>query len=93
MSFIPPSPIASGKPYTVVDIEDRRPERLEDFVGDRIFTIDTDAGTSRVHGVGRLQGDGVRFVEKDSAASKDVRVWVICGYAGDTFTAEHDGVY
>lgn len=87
------TPVASGKPYEVVDVADRAPEHLEDFVGDRAFTIATESGPSRVQGVGRLHGDSVRFTEKDSTAGKDVRVWLIHTYASAGFTAENSGVY
>ncbi len=93
MSFISPMPVASGKPYPVVDVDDRAPASLDDFVGDRAFNITTDAATSRVHGVGRICGDAVRFVEKDAGASKDVRVWLVRWSRTDGFTAEESAAF
>jgi hypothetical protein len=93
VSFTPATPVASGKPYQVVDLDDRTPDRLDDFVGDRAFNIDTGSGTSRVRGVGRIDGDAVRFVEKDAATSKDVRVWVVREGQSTGFTAEQSAAF
>ena len=93
MTFIPAEPIASGKPYPVVDVEDRSPGSLDDFVGERTFGLSVGSGISRVHGVGRMDGDSVRFVEKDSAAGKDVRVWLVRSADDTGFTAEHHAVF
>jgi hypothetical protein len=93
VSFTPATPVASGKPYQVVDLDDHSPEHLDDFVGDRVFNIATGAGTSRVRGVGRIDGDAVRFVEKDTAASKDVRVWVVRQSESKGFTAEQSAAF
>lgn len=93
MSFVPATPIASGKPYDVVVVDECHPDRLEDFIGQHALTIASGPGTSRVQGFGRLDGNGVRFTEKDAAASKDVRVWMIRKLADATFTAEHRAVF
>jgi hypothetical protein len=93
MSFLPATPIASGKPYEIVEVDERVPGGLDDFVGDRAFNIKTGSGTSRVQGVGRIDGDGVRFVEKDAGGSKDVRVWRVRQTSGAGFTAEHSAVF
>jgi hypothetical protein len=93
MSFLPATPVASGKPYQIVDVEDRTPGGLEDFVGERAFNIETGSGPSRVQGVGRIDGDAVRFVEKDAGGSKDVRVWRVRQATGKAFTAEHSAVF
>ena len=93
MTFKPAEPIASGKPYSVVDVEERSPGSLDDFVGERTFGLNIGTGTSRVHGVGRLDGDSVRFVEKDSAAGKDVRVWRVHSAADTGFVAEQSAAF
>jgi hypothetical protein len=93
VSFTPAAPIASGKPYDVVDVEDRTPDELDDFVGERRFAISVGSGTSHVQGVGRLDGDAVRFVEKDAAAKKDVRVWRVRQSADRQFTAEASAAF
>lgn len=83
MTFIPAVPVASGKPYDAVDVPDRVPQSLEDFVEQRAFDIADGSQRSRVQGVGRLDGDEVlRFVEKDAVGSKDVPVWMIRRYTG-----------
>jgi hypothetical protein len=93
VSFVP-TPIASGKPYHVVDVDDRAPEGLDNFVGDRQFVISTGGdATWRVHGVGRLDGDAVRFIEKDAAATKDVRVWRVRRVDDEGFVAEHSAAF
>jgi hypothetical protein len=93
MSFIPATPVASGKPYPVVDVDDRVPGRLDDFVGDRVFTIATGAATSRVQGIGRIDGDAVRFAEKDAGTTKDVRVWLVRQSRHQGFTAEESAAF
>ncbi len=93
MTFMPAEPVASGKPYTVVDVEERSPGSLDDFVGERTFGLSVGTRTSRVHGVGRLDGDSVRFVEKDSAAGKDVRVWRVHRSPETGFVAEQRAAF
>jgi hypothetical protein len=93
VNFTPATPVASGKPYPVIDLDDRAPRGLDDFVGDRAFNIATGAGTSQVRGVGRIDGDAVRFVEKDAAAGKDVRVWLVRQNGDTGFTAEQSAAF
>jgi hypothetical protein len=93
MTFVPAEPIASGKPYSVVDVEDHAPASLDDFVGERTFGLSVGTRTSRVRGVGRRDGDTVRFVEKDAAAGKDVRVWRVKSSEDTGFIAEHSAVF
>jgi hypothetical protein len=93
MTFVPATPIASGKPYDIVDVEDRTPDGLDDFVGERTFGITMGSETSRVHGVGRLDGEVVRFAEKDALGNKDVRVWRVRRSPQRGFIAEASAAF
>jgi hypothetical protein len=87
MTFFPADPIASGRPYPVSAVEDRTPSEISEFVGEIAFTLQLDDVVHRVCGIGRLDGDSVRFHEKDlDHTTKDVRVWEI-SRSGDRFVA------
>ena len=86
MSDTPPS-VISGRPYPVSDVEGAAPGSLEDFLGDRRFTIDMAGHAYAVHGIGSRLDEQVRFHEK-SQAGKDVRVWHVTA-SGTGFCAEH----
>ena len=88
MTFYPADPVASGRPYHVKACRGRVPTALADFRGETDFTLSTGTGTTVVRGVGAVQGDSVRFHEKDTAHDgKDVRVWHITLEADGGFTA------
>ena len=86
MSDTPPS-VISGQPYPVTDIAGSPPARLEDFLGERHFTIDMAGRPYAVQGIGSRLDEQVRFHEK-SQAGKDVRVWHVTA-SGSGFCAEH----
>ena len=86
MSDTPPS-VISGRPYPVTVLGGTSPAALDDFLGERDFTIDMAGQPYAVKGVGSRLEDQVRFHEK-SAHGKDVRVWHIT-QNGSGFCAEH----
>jgi hypothetical protein len=87
MTFVPGDPIASGRPYPISAVADRAPSEMSEFVGETVFTLQLGEDVRRVCGVGRTDGDGVRFHEKDvEHTTKDVRVWEI-RRSGDRFVA------
>jgi hypothetical protein len=88
MPYISLRAVASGRPYHVTACRGRVPSALGDFEGESEFTLSTGAQARVIHGVGRTQGDWVRFHEKDVAhPGKDVRVWHITQEADGGFTA------
>ena len=88
MTFVPAAPIASGRPYPVLDVGGATPSELAQFVGAAMFTIDRDGSPSRVCGEGSADEPGVLFREKDvDHSGKDVRTWMI-SESGGGFTAE-----
>jgi hypothetical protein len=86
VSDTPPS-VISGRPYPVSAIGGNDPARLDDFLGEREFTIDMAGQPYAVQGVGSRLDDQVRFHEK-SNHGKDVRVWHVT-QAEAGFCAEH----
>jgi len=88
MTIYPAAPVASGRPYHVKACGGRVPAALADFEGEADFTLSTESGTTIVRGVGALEGDSVRFQEKDVGhGGRDVRVWHITLEADGGFTA------
>ena len=81
--------IASGKPYLVVAPTAGEDTSLEAFIGDAEFSLDTGSGHEPllIHGHGVSHGELVRFHEKDTSSTKDVRVWHISQRSGG-FVAE-----
>jgi hypothetical protein len=78
MTFFSAEPVASGRPYPVVDVSGATPLELGQFVGDAVFTIDRDGTPAEVRGEGCANEPGVAFREKDMAHDgKDVRTWQI----------------
>ncbi len=86
MSDAPPS-VISGRPYPVSGVGDGAPASLDDFLGERSFTIDMSGQLYAVHGIGSRLDDLIRFHEK-SLHGKDVRVWHVTQTASG-FCAEH----
>lgn len=92
MTSSTPQPIPSGTAQRVLEVQGHPPTSLQDFDGDVEFVVGEDL-RYLVQGSGRVNGDSVRFHEKDMANNgKDIRVWQV--RAEDTdFVAEHLGVY
>jgi hypothetical protein len=87
MTFLPADPVASGRPYPVLEVSGAAPAELAQFVGEAVFTIDRDGVPAVVCGQGCAGEPGVVFREKDVGHSgKDVRTWQI-SQSGSAFTA------
>ena len=86
MSDTPPS-VISGQPYAVSAVGGSAPASLQDFLGERVFTVDMAGHPYVVRGVGSRLDEQVRFHEK-SAHGRDVRVWHVT-QADTGFCAEH----
>lgn len=87
MSFTTPESVSSGIAQRVLEVQGHSPASLADFTGDVSFVVDDEAH-HLIQGSGRVNGDRVRFHEKDVAANgKDVRVWGI-RQEGEAFLAE-----
>jgi len=87
VSDTPPS-VISGRPYPVAALAGgSQPASLEDFLGERAFTLDMAGQPYAVQGIGSRLDEQVRFHEK-SNAGKDVRVWHVT-QADAGFCAEH----
>ena len=85
--------VASGVPYLVTSVGDGdEPVDLEQFLGDTVFTIDTQGEPYVVRGSGSRLEKLVRFHEKDEHRGTDVRVWHVSASASG-FTAEHIAAY
>lgn len=95
MTFMPADPVVSGKPYTVVEVGDHAPTSIDEFVGETGFVLeDGPSGGRKVCGVGSVDGENVKFQEKDiSGSSKDVRVWRVYRSGEGVFTAEQFATY
>jgi hypothetical protein len=79
---------ASGVPYRVVTVNGEPAASLEQFAGETSFSVSKSGTESWVVGFGVLHDDVVRFHEKGTGGSKDVRVWQVGQPAEGTFTAE-----
>ncbi len=85
-----PPGIASAVPYAITHVHGRAATGNADFVGTVNFQIEIDGEPYQVHGVGALDGFGVRFYQKDQEHDgRDIRIWQICAIAGKGFMAEH----
>lgn len=94
MTYAGADPVASGRPYDVLFVEERTPTSLDDFVGEVSFTVDSSGSEKIICGVGSAAGDGVHFQEKDVAHDgKDVRVWRVSKNPAGGFSAEASGTF
>lgn len=80
------APVVSGRPYLIVEVSDRAPRALNDFLGDIAFVAVDDERTQRISGIGSLESDGVRFCQKDDVGH-DLRSWLISEIADEQFEA------
>ena len=78
--------VASGRPHLIIEVADREPFELADFLGDTAFVAVDDARAHRVEGTGTLEVDGVRFCQKGEGG-RDLRTWLITGAADGQFDA------
>jgi hypothetical protein len=94
MSATTPRSVISGKPYPVVQVDDRAPATLDDFTGETTFLIDLDGQSYLVSGPGVPVEDGVRVFEKsEHGVGKDIRTWLVCPSAHEaSFVATHLGI-
>ena len=94
MSFVTPDPVISGVPYPITAMSsEKRPGSLEDFTGDTSFVIQMEAAHV-VCGHGALDGDTVRFYEKDhDGTGKDIRVWRVSPAPEGGFRACHEAAW
>jgi hypothetical protein len=89
MSFTTPIAVPSGMPIRVLEVDGHQPNELQDFVGDVSFVVALDQAVL-VHGAGRVDGQTVRFHEKDvDHSGKDIRVWEVRAGDDGQFVAEH----
>jgi hypothetical protein len=94
MTFFASDPVPSGLAYAVVSVADAPAASLEQFTGEVTITIDRGTGETMIAGVGSLDGECVRFQEKDIGHDgKDVRVWEIRPGADGAFTAASLSTY
>jgi hypothetical protein len=85
--FSAPQPVASGCPYAVTEVSGHQPDQLDEFVGDTAFMLIRDRQICYVGGTGVRTGGDVRFLEKDAATGKDIRVWCITAAGAHRFAA------
>jgi hypothetical protein len=94
MTFFASDPVPSGLAFAVVSVADAPPQSLDQFTGEVTVTIDRGTGPSLIAGVGSLDGECVRFQEKDTEHDgKDVRVWEIRPGADGAFSAASLSTY
>lgn len=79
-------PVASGRPYLIVEVQGRQPADLDDFVGDVAFVAVMDSQTYLIQGVGDRDSSTVRVSEK-RAGGRDLRVWQVTGTGTGDFEA------
>lgn len=85
-------PVASGRPHLIIEVADREPLSLEDFVGETTFIVVDDIRVARIEGSGILSTDGVMFNQRDGRG-RDLREWHITGSLDDQFEAAPVGKY
>jgi hypothetical protein len=89
MSFTTPTTVPSGMSIRVLEVDGHQPNELQDFAGDVSFVVGLDPPVL-VHGTGRVDGQTVRFHEKDvDHSGKDIRVWEVRAEEDGHFVAEH----
>ena len=89
MSFTTPIAVPSGMSVRVLEVDGHQPNELQDFVGDVSFVVALDPPVL-VRGAGRVDGQTVRFHEKDvDHSGKDIRVWGVRAGDRSQFVAEH----
>ena len=77
----------SGR-YPVSEVNGRRPEGLDEFVGSASFTVVKDGMSYRVVGTGRRSDGTIRFQQQHLGGNgQDIRAWAISD-AGDHIVAE-----
>jgi hypothetical protein len=84
--------VASGRPHLIIEVADREPRGLSDFVGETAFVAVDDVLAQRIAGTGTLGGDGVRFCQKNEGGH-DLRTWLITEAADEQFEACPLGVF
>ncbi len=83
------TPLISGPPHTVIEIDGRPPTGLADCVGNRTLTLVRNGLAHRIHGTGTDHPGGVRFQQKVLGPDgKDVRVWTITHPGDDVLLAQ-----
>jgi hypothetical protein len=91
MTIDGPTPIVSGRVYTVVEVSGRPAAHLDDFTGTTSFVLEGDGESHVIPGVGATTTDGVRFHQKDPEHhGKDVRIWNVTEAPEGAFVAQHD---
>lgn len=88
MTFQTSLSVASGCPYTVIDVSGHRPAALDDFVGEVSFTAVKDEHSCRISGIGGFAGASLRFYEKDDSTGRDLRVWQVTSTGPQDFLAQ-----
>ena len=89
MSFTTPIAVPSGMSARVLEVDGHEPNKLQDFACDVSFVVGLDPPVL-VHGTGRIDGQIVRFHEKDvEHTGKDIRVWEVRAGDDGQFVAEH----
>ena len=78
--------MASGRPHLIIEVADREPLSLADFVGDTTFIVVDDIRVARIEGIGIQDSDGVRFSQRDGRG-RDLRCWYITGSLDEQFEA------
>lgn len=87
-------PVTSGFPYPITEVDGHVPADLSDFLGETRFTLQQDALSLHVAGIGVQQSAKIRFHQKDlGPLGKDVRVWTITDNGYDGFVAEHAAAF
>ena len=85
MSELSIGQVVSGRPYSVVLANGRRPSCLGDFGSDAVMVVSvrSDGGVFPLCGSCRVDGDAVILYEKrDEGTGMDVRTWQITGGNG-----------
>jgi hypothetical protein len=81
-------PVESGQVYTVIDVDGKEPESLDDFAGDIHLILGRNDLRLHVVGAGNRSGDSVRFYQKGlTLHDRDIRVWGITEAGDTTFVA------
>ncbi|MET0866330.1 MAG: hypothetical protein ABWZ98_18505 [Nakamurella sp.] len=89
------APVESGQAYTIIDVEGRPPESLDDFAGDVHIKLVRNGHLLQVVGsCSAPAADEVRFYQKDLALhDRDIRVWTITQLVDATFLAAPNSAY
>lgn len=94
MTFSTDGPVVSGQRYLVTAVDGRRPEKLDDFVGDVEMTLLKGDTSLSLIGAGAHADGAVHLCQKERGPiDRDVRSWTVVAHGDRKFTAEPNAAF